>query len=121
MADIFSEHVSKYGAFLYGGPNGNNQATATVWLRFEGRPEFVWLRFYPPGYQLPESYEVEHSAGYSMYYVSYRSGDYSKVIDLLRNEDPIHFYWNSETGAVYLRCGAEEVGEGEGEDDDDDD
>lgn len=114
MSDsVFSEHISSYGAFLYGGPDGNNSANATIWLRFEGRSEFVWLRFYPPGYSLPPHYCTESSSGNDIYYVSYRSGDYSKVLDLLRNESPVHFYWNEETEVAYVRSGAEEVGEGE--------
>lgn len=117
MADLFSKHVLKYGTFLYGGPNGNNQATATVWLRFEDSTDFAWLRFYPTGYQLPETYEIEDEGeGPSKYIVSYRADDYPKVIDVLRNESPVHFYWNAETGAAYLRSGAEDVGEGEDQD-----
>ena len=114
MADLFSERVAKYGTFLNGGPNGTNQATSTIWLRFEDSADFAWLRFYPTGYQLPECYEVEdEDGGPSKYVVSYRSGDYLKVIDLLRNESPVVFYWNAETGAAFLRSGAEDVGEGE--------
>ncbi len=111
--EVFSKHVAKYGAFLYAGPDGNNGASGTIWLRFDGSPIFVWLRFYPPGYSLPPNYEGESSGGDPIYYVSYRSGDYSKIIDLLRNESPIHFYWNEETDIAYLRSGAEDVGEGE--------
>lgn len=110
---VFSEPVHSYGSFLYGGPDGNNQATATIWLRFEGHKDFAWLVFYPPGYQLPPLYKNPAGEGVHHFQVSYRSGDYSKVIDLLRNEKPVHFYWSDETCVAYLRCGAEEVGEGE--------
>ena len=118
MPDLFSSRIAKYGTFLYGGPNGNNQATSTIWLRFEESTDFAWLRFYPMGYQLPEPYEIEQEDGPSKYVVSYRGGDYLKVIDLLRNESPVSFYWNAETGAAFLRSGAEDVGEGEDEFDD---
>ena len=114
MSDtVFSEPVTSYGSFLYGGPDGNNQASSTIWLRFDGCKDFAWLEFFPPGYQLPPLYKVPSAKGADHFHVSYRSGDYSKVIDLLRNEKPVHFYWNEETGLAYLRCGAEEVGEGE--------
>ena len=111
--ETFSERILKYGAFLYGGPDGNNGANATIWLRFEGSPAFVWLRFYPVGYSLPPNYEAESSGGDPIYYVSYRSGEYSKVLDLLRNESPVYFYWSDETEMAYVRSGGEDVGEGE--------
>ena len=114
---VFSSKIAKYGTFLYGGPNGNNQATQTIWLRFEESTDFAWLRFYPMGYQLPEAYEVEdEEGGPSKYVASFRSGDFPKILDVLRNESPVSFYWNAETGAVLLRTGAEDVGEGEDED-----
>ena len=110
---VFSENIIKYGAFLYGGPDGNNSASATIWLRFADSSTFAWLRFYPPGYSLPPNYESENSAGDPIYYVSYRASEYANVIDLLRNESPVHFHWDDETEVAYLRCGAEDVGEGE--------
>lgn len=109
----FSARVLKYGVMLYGGPDGNNGATSTVWLRFEDSKAFAWLRFYPMGYSLPPNYESESSSGDAIYYVSYRSGDHAKVVDLLRNEEPIRFYWDDESEIAYLRSGAEDVGEGE--------
>ena len=64
-------------------------------------------------------YEVEEEEdGPSKSVVSYRSGDFTKVLDVLRNESPVSFYWNEETGAALLRTGAEDVGEGEDEFDD---
>jgi len=50
----------------------------------------------------------------NLYNVYYKSDKYYNVIDLLRNEGPLYFFYNLDTGHSYLTTGDEPVGEGEG-------
>jgi len=110
MAMTFVE-VSTYLVFSYGGPNGNSGAEATVSL---GIPDgWAFLRFYPDGAGLPPNRKVSHLSGKPIYYVSYRYNQLSNIIDLLRNEKPIRFFFRDDTMAAYLTTGPEPVGEEE--------
>lgn len=110
MATTFVE-VSTYLVFSYGGPDGNSGADATVSL---GIPEgWAFLRFYPEGVVLPPNRKSTHVSGKPLYYVSYRYNQLSNVIDLLRNEKPIKFFFRDDTMAAYLTTGREPVGEEE--------
>jgi hypothetical protein len=48
-----------------------------------------------------------------MYYVSYRYSQLSNIVDLLRNEKPIKFFFRDDTMAAYLTTASEPVGEEE--------
>lgn len=50
-----------------------------------------------------------------VYDVFYHSKRYMHMIDLLRNEGPLYFYYNLDTGHSYITTGDEPVGEGEHE------
>ena len=103
--------VTTYRAIVYGGPNGKAGADALVTL---GIPDaWVFLRFYPEGTTLPDNRKATHASGKFMYYVSYRSAQLSNVIDLLRNEKPIYFYFRDDTMAAYITTASEPVGEEE--------
>lgn len=103
--------VSTYLVFSYGGPDGNGGADAAVSL---GIPEgWAFLRFYPEGVPLPANSKTTHVSGKPIYYVSYRYSQLINVIDLLRNEQPIRFFFRDDTMAAYITTSAEPVGEGE--------
>ena len=53
---------------------------------------------------------VGASGSYILYYTR---GEYRDVVDMLRNEEPIYFWWGGETSVSYVRTGREGVGEGE--------
>lgn len=110
MAMLFVE-VSTYRVYAYGGPNGNGGADATVSL---GIPEgWAFLRFYPDGAGLPANSKVAHVSGKPIYYVSYRYSQLANVVDLLRNEKPIRFFFRDDNMAAYLTTADEPVGEEE--------
>jgi hypothetical protein len=110
MAITFVE-VSTYKVFIYGGPEGNSGADATVSL---GIPDgWTFLRFYPDVVTLPANTKATHASGKPIYYVRYRYSQLSNVIDLLRNEKPIRFFFRDDTMASYLTTASEPVGEGE--------
>jgi hypothetical protein len=110
MAMTFVD-ISTYLVFAYGGPNGNANADATISL---GIPNaFAFLRFFPEGVALPANSKATHVSGKPMFYVSYRYAQLANVIDLLRNEKPVKFFFNDATMAAYVTTSDEPVGEGE--------
>ncbi|MBV5304720.1 MAG: hypothetical protein JZU70_11075 [Chlorobium sp.] len=110
MAMTFVD-VSTYLVFAYGGPGGNAGAEATVSL---GIPDaFAFLRFFPDSIPLPANSKTTHVSGKPMFYVSYKYAQLANVIDLLRNEKPIRFFFADDTKASYLTTSDEPVGEGE--------
>ena len=110
MASAFLK-VSTYKVFLYGGPDGNGGASATVSL---GVPDaYVALRFYPDGATVPPNSMSSHRGGDPMYYVNYAYDQLANMVDILRNEKPISFYWNDTTNSAYVTTANEPVGEGE--------
>ena len=110
MAHIFVE-VSNYQVVCYGGPDGNGGVDATVAL---GIPNaWAFLRFYPEGSTVPPNYVSTHGSGQKLYYVNYRYAQFGNVIDLLRNEKPIRFFFRDDTMAAYITTSKEPVGEEE--------
>ena len=110
MAITFVD-VSTYLVFAYGGPGGNAGADATVSL---GIPDaFAFLRFFPENTPLPPNSKETHISGKPIYYVSYRYAQLANVVDLLRNEKPIRFFFRDDNLASYVTTSDEPVGEGE--------
>src|SRR5262245_20170061 len=93
MAITFVD-VSTYLVFSYGGPQGNSDARASISL---GIPNaFAFLRFYPDSVAIPNNSIAIHSSGRPMYTVNYPYSQYAGVIDLLRNEKPIRFFFRDD-------------------------
>ncbi len=110
MATTFV-NVSTYLVFAYGGPNGNDGADATISL---GIPNaFAFLKFYPESVALPANSKGTHMSGKPIFYVNYRYAQFQNVLDLLRNEKPIKFFFRDDTMASYITTSDEPVGEGE--------
>lgn len=110
MATIFV-NVTTYKVFLYGGPDGNSNADATVSL---GIPDgWAFLRFYPEGETIPANSKATHMTGKPIYYVNYRYAQFSNIIDILRNEKPIRFFFRDDTKASYITTNSEPIGEEE--------
>lgn len=110
MAITFVD-ISSYLVFAYGGPGGNSGASATVSLEIPNA--FAFLRFYPTGAAVPANSVQTHQNGRPMFYVNYRYEQFAGVIDLLRNEKPVKFFFRDDTKASYITTGTEPVGEGE--------
>ena len=110
MAITFVD-VSSYLVFAYGGPGGNSGADATISL---GIPNaFAFLQFFPEGTALPANSKGTHISGEPIFYVSYRYAQLANVVDLLRNEKPIRFFFRDDTMESYITTSDEPVGEGE--------
>lgn len=109
--EITFVNVSTYLVFAYGGPDGNSGSDATVSL---GIPNaFAFLRFFPEATPLPPNSKTTHVSGKPMFYVSYRYAQLANVLDLLRNEKPIKFFFRDDNLASYITTSDEPVGEGE--------
>ncbi len=50
---------------------------------------------------------------YGTYILYYTREEDADVLDMLRNEKPVYFWWGGEGNLSYLRTGREGVGEGE--------
>ena len=110
MAITFVD-VSTYLVFAYGGPGGNSGADAAISL---GIPNaFAFLLFYPEGTPLPPNSKTTSVSGNPIFYVSYRYAQLPNVLDLLRNEKPIKFFFRDENLASYITTSDEPIGEGE--------
>ncbi|NTW70171.1 MAG: hypothetical protein HGB23_10045 [Chlorobiaceae bacterium] len=110
MATTFVD-VSTYLVFAYGGPGGNAGAEATVSL---GIPNaFAFLRFYPDSASLSANSKTTHVSGKPIYYVNYKYSQLANILDLLRNEKPVKFFFRDDNFAAYITTSDEPVGEGE--------
>ncbi|MDJ0837804.1 MAG: hypothetical protein QNK37_14910 [Acidobacteriota bacterium] len=111
MSNTTFEEVSSYQVLVYGGPDGNNGVATNVSLTI---PEaYTFLQFFPQGSDLKPNSSGTHSNGYDMYYVSYQYDQLANVLDLLRNEKPIKFFFNKDNNSAYITTGTEPIGEGE--------
>jgi hypothetical protein len=111
-------NVSQYLVSSYGGPNGDTSsahgfAGADAVIRLVMASESAFLFFYREGMTLPENRRITYSGGRSAYYVSYRWSQFTSVIDLLRNEKPIQFFFRDGDRQAYISTSAEPVGEAE--------
>ena len=110
MAITFVD-VTSYLVFNYGGPQGNSGARAVISL---GIPNaFASLVFYPDSAVLPGNSVSTHISGKLMFAVSYPYSAYAGVLDLLRNEKPIKFFFRDDNFAAYITTSNEPVGENE--------
>ena len=111
MSYIFVD-ISTYLIFGYGGPDGNQGVDALISL---GIPNaFASLRFFPEGATLPPNKKEIHApTGRPMFYVSYRYAQFGNILDILRNEKPVKFFFNEINLGSYITTSDEPVGEGE--------
>lgn len=112
MANTFVK-VNSYKVFTYGGPNGNSNADASISLGIPPTKGWAFLRFFRDGVTLPTNKVTTHMSGKPIYYVNYRYDQFAPIVDILRNEDPIKFFFNGTSKAAYLTTADEPVGEGE--------
>jgi len=111
MAFVF-EQISSYQVLAYGGPTGNSGVDATIYI--ETPNIIVFLQFFRDGAAVPPNSKTIHGpTGKPMYYATYRYPQFANIIDLLRNEKPVHFSFNDVNMGAYVTTGTEPAGEGE--------
>ena len=103
--------ISTYLVFSYGGPNGNAGVAANISLEIPNA--FASLVFYPSGAAIPANSKSTHISGKPMYYARYSYDQFANILDILRNEKPVKFFFRDDNMAAYITTSNEPVGEGE--------
>ena len=99
--------VSKYHVLVYGGPDGYQTNRAQIQLSDNAGKSLAWLRFNDPGMAF-ESDAMDNG----IIRMHLPSTMFQSVLDVLRNESPVHVYFAQGRG--FFGTGTQEpVGEGE--------
>ena len=98
--------VSSYSVLFYGGPTGYQTNRAQIQLSGSDGRSLAWIRFNDPGMTFENDYV---SGGIIRMFMP--SSMFRNVLDVLRNEEPIHVYFAANRG--FLGTAKEPVGEEE--------
>lgn len=98
--------VASYSLLFYGSPIGYQTNRAQIQLSDAGGHTLAWLRFNDPGMFFEDDYE---SGGIIRMHLP--SAMFRGVLDVLRNESPIHVYFAAGRG--FLGTSSEPIGEEE--------
>ena len=99
--------VSSYSILFYGGPDGYQTNRAQIQLSDASGQTLAWIRFNDPGMFFEADYE---SGGIIRMHLP--SAMFQSVLDVLRNEKPIHIYFAQGRGFLGTSA-SEPVGEAE--------
>ncbi len=110
------EHIStiqKYQVFFRGMPPTEQSLPYPVVIHlFDEKDQYVGKIFFWQG-DRPAEARDHYSDEYGLLVMFLSIEHYPRVIDLLRNESPLSFFFSDDT--AYLATGKEPSGEGEGE------
>jgi len=95
-----------YSVLFYGGPDGYQTNRAQIELH-GASGTIAWIRFNDPGMQFEADYQSE-----GIIRMHLPSSMLHSVLDVLRNEKPIHIYFAQGRGFLGT-ASVEPVGEGE--------
>jgi hypothetical protein len=98
--------ITSYSVLFYGGPDGYQTNRAQIQLN-GASGTLAWIRFNDPGM----AFEADYQSG-GIIRMHLPSAMFPNVIDVLRNEKPIHIYFAQNRGFLGTMM-AEAVGEGE--------
>ena len=107
--------VSSYLVFSYASPagfSGAGGADALISLTTVNPNLLPSLRFYRAGSVIPPN-SFSSAGGRTFFYCNYTYDQLPVVIDLLRNEKPIRFFFRDDNLLGYITTAVEPVGEGE--------
>ena len=107
MTDMIFEKVSQYRASVY-----ISQAAKRAHLFLVTTNSNIYITFYTEGTSLQDNQSPIVSDRQHVYLHVYYS-DYPNMIDLLRNEKPVYFFYRVATKSGYLTTSKEPVGESE--------
>lgn len=97
--------VTRYHALFYGTSDGYRQIRAQITL-YDGQEVLGYVRFHDPEMPFPDDAQSEGKITMHL-----PSAMFANVLDTLRNEKPIRYYFAS--GHAFLGTSTEPVGEGE--------
>ena len=73
----------------------------------------AFLNFYETGQSLPDN-SVQNQSGMDVYIANFRTFWFATIVDLVRNENPVTFWFDEITKEALLGTGTQEpIGEGE--------
>ncbi len=98
--------VDSYSLLFYGSPSGYQTNRAQIQLSGASGQTLAWIRFNDPGMLFENDYE---SGGIIRMHLP--SAMFHSVLDVLRNEKPIHVYFLAGRG--FLGSSSEPIGEEE--------
>jgi hypothetical protein len=98
--------VTSYSLLFYGSPTGYQTNRAQIQLSDANNKTLAWIRFNDPGMFFENDYE---SGGIIRMHLP--SAMFPNVLDVLRNEKPIHIYFAA--GKALLGTSSEPIGEEE--------
>jgi hypothetical protein len=98
--------VTDYHILVYGGPDGYQTNRAQITLYGSGTP-VAYVRFNDPGM----AFEADSMLG-SIIRMHLPTTMFQSVLDILRNEKPVHIYFAQNRG-FFGTAGTEPIGEGE--------
>jgi len=101
-----THQVTQYNYQFHGGAHGYRNHRSVLRLN-ERNTSVAYVYFMPEGEAIPD--DTESSSGFIRMYMP--ESTLPSVIDMLRNESPIHIYYAAGSG--FLRTGNEPIGEGE--------
>ena len=110
MTQIISGELTSYTVTIYGRPG---EQRAHVLLFSQPASTLCYLTFYTESAALPENRLVLRDNGSKQLYISQRYSDYSNILDLMRNEKPVYFFYRDDIKLFYVKSGEEPVGEHE--------
>lgn len=97
--------VNGYQVLFYGSPDGYKDSRAQIVL-YQDQDVVGYVRFHDPTMSFVEDHEMG-----GVIFMQMPSAMFANVIDVLRNEQPINFYF--AVGRAFLGTYVEPVGEGE--------
>ncbi len=98
-------NVTQYHVLTYGSPDGYQNCRAQI-TPYDGNTVLGYIRFHDPGMPVPS----DQQSG-NMITMHLPTAMFENVLDVLRNEKPINYYFAS--GHAFLGTSTEPVGEGE--------
>jgi hypothetical protein len=99
--------VKQYHVLVYGGPDGYGSNRAQIYLSGATGQPLAYVRFNDPGMY----FETDYTSG-GIIRMHLPSAMFQGVLDMLRNEKPIHVYFAAGRGFLGTMSN-EPVGEGE--------
>lgn len=98
--------VSSYSLLFYGSPSGYQTNRAQIQLSDSSGKTLAWVRFNDAGMLFEDDYASD-----GIIRMHLPSAMFANVLDVLRNEQPIHIYFAA--GRAFLGTASEPIGEAE--------
>jgi hypothetical protein len=98
--------VSSYSLLFYGSPSGYQTNRAQIQLSDSSGKTLAWVRFNDAGMLFEDDYVSD-----GIIRMHLPSAMFANVLDVLRNEQPIHIYFAA--GRAFLGTASEPIGEAE--------